>query len=82
MLGEPPPFQTGTLYPAYLRSQAYLLAHNGAAAAAEFQKLVDHRGIVLNQVKDSHSTSANRATPNFFMFNGLAWVGQLFIVKI
>jgi eukaryotic-like serine/threonine-protein kinase len=49
-LGEPPPFQTGTLYPAYLRGQAYLLAHNGAAAAAEFQKLVDHRGIVLNFV--------------------------------
>ena len=47
-LGEPPPFQTGTLYPAYLRGQVYLLAHNGAAAAAEFQKVLDHRGIVLN----------------------------------
>ncbi len=38
------------LYPAYVRGQAYLLAHNGTAAAAEFQKLVDHRGIVLNFV--------------------------------
>jgi eukaryotic-like serine/threonine-protein kinase len=38
-----------TLYPAYLRGQAQLIAHNGAAAAAaEFQKLIDHRGIVLN----------------------------------
>ena len=38
------------LYPAYVRGQAYLLAHNGTAAAAEFQKLLDHRGIVLNFV--------------------------------
>jgi eukaryotic-like serine/threonine-protein kinase len=49
-LGGPPPLQEGTLYPAYLRGQAYLLAHNGTAAAAEFQKLLDHRGIVLNFV--------------------------------
>ncbi|MGA2648210.1 MAG: tetratricopeptide repeat protein [Candidatus Sulfotelmatobacter sp.] len=49
-LGGPPPLQMGTLYPAYLRGQAYLLAHNGIAAAAEFRKLLDHRGIVLNFV--------------------------------
>jgi hypothetical protein len=47
-LGEPPPCQMGTLYPPYLRGQAYLLAHNGTAAAAEFQKFLDHRGIVVN----------------------------------
>jgi eukaryotic-like serine/threonine-protein kinase len=47
-LGEPPPTQAGTLYPAYLRGQAYLLAGNGTPAAAEFQKLIDHRGIVIN----------------------------------
>ena len=47
-LGEPPQFQLGTLYPAYIRGQTQLMAHNGAAAAAEFQKLLDHRGIVLN----------------------------------
>lgn len=52
-LGSPPPLQTGTLYPAYLRGQAYLMAHNGTAAAAEFQKLLDHRGIVLNFVTGS-----------------------------
>jgi eukaryotic-like serine/threonine-protein kinase len=33
---------------AYLRGQAYLLAHDGTAAAAEFQKLLDHPGIVAN----------------------------------
>jgi tetratricopeptide (TPR) repeat protein len=41
------------LYPAYVRGQAYLLAHNWTAAAAEFQKLVDHRGIVGNFVTGS-----------------------------
>jgi eukaryotic-like serine/threonine-protein kinase len=41
------------LYPAYVRGQAYLLVHNGTAAAAEFQKLLDHRGIVLNFVTGS-----------------------------
>ncbi len=39
-----------SLYPPYVRGQAYLLAHNGTAAAAEFQKMLDHRGIVLNFV--------------------------------
>jgi serine/threonine protein kinase len=38
------------LYPAYVRGQASLLAHNGNAAASEFQKLLDNRGIVLNFV--------------------------------
>jgi predicted Zn-dependent protease len=45
--------QLNYLYPAYERGQAFLLAHNGAAAAAEFQKLLDHRGIVLNFVTGS-----------------------------
>ena len=43
----------GNLQPAYVRGQAYLLAHNGTAAAAEFQKLLDHRGIVGNFVTGS-----------------------------
>jgi len=38
------------LYPAFVRGQAYLLAHNGTAAAQEFQKLLDHGGIVQNFV--------------------------------
>jgi DNA-binding winged helix-turn-helix (wHTH) protein/tetratricopeptide (TPR) repeat protein len=38
------------MYPAYIRGQAYLLAHNGGAAAAEFKKLLDHRGIVQNSI--------------------------------
>jgi DNA-binding winged helix-turn-helix (wHTH) protein/tetratricopeptide (TPR) repeat protein len=35
-------------YPIYLRGEAYLAAHQGAAAAAEFQKILDHPGIILN----------------------------------
>jgi hypothetical protein len=38
------------VYPAYLRGQAYLLARDGAAAAAEFEKLLNHPGIVSNFV--------------------------------
>ncbi len=50
-LGFQGPMQTsGTLYPAYVRGQSYLLAHNGTAAAAEFQKLLDHRGIIQNSL--------------------------------
>jgi eukaryotic-like serine/threonine-protein kinase len=45
-LGCPSPF--GNLYPIYVRGQVYLTAHNGTAAAVEFQKLIDHTGIVLN----------------------------------
>lgn len=41
------------LYPAYLRGQAYLMAHDGKAAAREFQKLIDHPGIVTNFVTGS-----------------------------
>lgn len=35
-------------YPIYLRGEAYLAAHQGAAAAAEFQKILDHPGLILN----------------------------------
>ena len=37
----------GSFYPAYVRGLAYLAAHQGAEAAAEFQKILDHRGVVL-----------------------------------
>jgi serine/threonine protein kinase/Tfp pilus assembly protein PilF len=37
------------LYPVYVRGEAYLAAHQGSQAAAEFQKILDHRGIVLNE---------------------------------
>jgi tetratricopeptide (TPR) repeat protein/predicted Ser/Thr protein kinase len=36
------------LFPAYLRGEAYLMLHDGNPAAAEFQKFIDHRGLVVN----------------------------------
>jgi tetratricopeptide (TPR) repeat protein len=36
------------LCPVYLRGEAYLMLHDGNRAAAEFQKLIDHRGVVMN----------------------------------
>jgi serine/threonine protein kinase/tetratricopeptide (TPR) repeat protein len=38
-----------SLYPVYVRGEAYLAAHQGREAAAEFQKILDHRGIVQNE---------------------------------
>jgi serine/threonine protein kinase/predicted Zn-dependent protease len=37
------------MYPVYVRGEAYLAAHQGSAAEAEFQKILDHQGVVLNQ---------------------------------
>ena len=39
-----------TLYPVYVRGQAYLAERQGVAAAAEFQKILDHRGLALNEL--------------------------------
>ncbi len=36
------------LCPVYLRGEAYLMLHDGNRAAAEFQKFIDHRGLVAN----------------------------------
>ncbi len=36
------------MYPAYVRGEAYLAAGQGSEAAAEFQKIIDHSGIVWN----------------------------------
>jgi tetratricopeptide (TPR) repeat protein/predicted Ser/Thr protein kinase len=49
-LGQPRSTQTGffgALYPIYARGQAYLAARQGAEAAREFQKIVDHPGIMV-----------------------------------
>jgi eukaryotic-like serine/threonine-protein kinase len=36
------------LCPVYFRGEAYLMLRDGNAAAVEFQKFIDHRGLVLN----------------------------------
>jgi DNA-binding winged helix-turn-helix (wHTH) protein len=52
------PYELGTpggfgfppaLFPVYVRGDAYLAAHQGSEAAGEFQKIRDHRGVVLNE---------------------------------
>jgi eukaryotic-like serine/threonine-protein kinase len=51
------PYEMGTpgagtfspnLYPVYVRAEAYLAGHHGSEAATEFQKILDHRGVVVN----------------------------------
>src|SRR5215469_13620188 len=51
------PYELGTLsgsatnsclFPMYVRAQAYLKAQQGSAAVAEFQKILDHRGLLWN----------------------------------
>ena len=52
------PYELGTpsgnayspgLYPVYVRGKAYLAMHQGGEAAAEFRKILDNRGIALNE---------------------------------
>jgi eukaryotic-like serine/threonine-protein kinase len=47
-LNIPSSTYSSCLYPIYLRGEAYLAAGQGSAAAAEFQKILDHKGIVWN----------------------------------
>ncbi|MFZ0761125.1 MAG: protein kinase [Candidatus Sulfotelmatobacter sp.] len=60
----------GWIFPAYIRGQAYLAQKNGPAAAAEFQKLLDHPGLVENgllgslahlQIARAYAISGDRA---------------------
>jgi hypothetical protein len=46
-LATPMPLKI-VLYPVYVRGQAYLMQRNGSAAAEEFQKFTDRRGLVAN----------------------------------
>ena len=48
-LGSPHGAILLALYPVYVRGEAYLAVHQGSEAAVEFQKILDHRGIVLNE---------------------------------
>jgi hypothetical protein len=43
------PFGWTAMYPVFVRGEAYLVARQGSEAAAEFKKIIDHPGIVLNQ---------------------------------
>ena len=48
------PYELGkadALYSAYLRGLAYLLLRQGNEAATEFQRILDHRSVVLNNTQ-------------------------------
>ena len=70
------PYETGSpspgivFYPVYLRGLAYLQQGQGEQAAAEFQKMLTHRGVILNlptaalahlQLARAEAMSGNRA---------------------
>jgi serine/threonine protein kinase/tetratricopeptide (TPR) repeat protein len=40
---------SGGLYPVYVRGEAFLTSHKGTEASVEFQKVLDHRGVVVNE---------------------------------
>jgi serine/threonine protein kinase/Flp pilus assembly protein TadD len=48
-LGAPAQSFTFALYPVYLRGLAYLGTHQSSSAAGEFQKILDHYGVVGNE---------------------------------
>jgi len=41
-------YMSNGMYPVFVRGETYLAAHQGRQAAAEFQRILDHRGIVWN----------------------------------
>jgi tetratricopeptide (TPR) repeat protein len=43
------PINWTPMYPVFVRGEAYLAARQGSEAAAEFQKILNHPGVVLNQ---------------------------------
>jgi DNA-binding winged helix-turn-helix (wHTH) protein/tetratricopeptide (TPR) repeat protein len=48
-LGSPATNGWTTLYPVYVRGEAYLAAHEGKGASTEFQRILDQPGVVLNE---------------------------------
>jgi eukaryotic-like serine/threonine-protein kinase len=42
-------FVGNMMFPVFVRGEAYLAVRQGSQAAAEFQKILDHRGLVLNR---------------------------------
>jgi serine/threonine protein kinase/Flp pilus assembly protein TadD len=71
---------TSSLYPIYVRGQAYLASHQGAEASAEFERILNWRGVVLNEpigalaylglaranAMQSETTQARAAYQDFF----------------
>jgi hypothetical protein len=50
------------LYSVFVRGEAYLAAHQGSETAAESQKILDHRDIVLNEPSSVTCSAAGEMT--------------------
>jgi eukaryotic-like serine/threonine-protein kinase len=48
-IGQPAQATMINLYPVFVRGEAYLAIHDGGAAAAEFQEVLNQPGMVLNE---------------------------------
>jgi hypothetical protein len=53
------------LYPVYIRGEAYLAAHQGKEAAAEFQKFLDHPSLVWNSPLEARWRTCKSAERTF-----------------
>jgi eukaryotic-like serine/threonine-protein kinase len=67
LLASAAPYERSYLDAAYMRGLAYLRLHKGAEAAAEFQKIVDHKGA---------SWGATWVHPYWGQFYSLSWLGM------
>ncbi len=67
LLASASAYERSYLEPAYLRGLAYLRLHKGAEAAAEFQKIADHKG---------ESWGATWIHPNWGLFYSLSYLGM------
>jgi hypothetical protein len=59
----------GSLYPILIRGEAYLAARKGVEAAREFQKVIDHRGIMIG---DPVSSLAHYGLARSYVLSGEA----------
>jgi len=67
LLASASPYERSYLEPVYLRGLAYLRLKKGAEAAAEFQKIADHKG---------ESWGATWVHPNWGLFYSLSYLGM------
>ena len=79
-LGAPPQFQVGTLYPAYVRGQAQLVAHNGSRSSSGVPEIsrspryrrqlplgsLAHLGLARAYALSGDTTKAKTAYQDFF----------------
>jgi eukaryotic-like serine/threonine-protein kinase len=81
-LAVPDAFTTSSLYPAYVRGQAYLVVGNGYKATAEFEKVITNPGMVLDLPLGSVGLSrpGTRTFTGGASFRRCGYVSRLFSI--